>query len=193
MKTKEILSLLVMIVLCSSGVFSQNKYDAQKEFENNLKNALIQGVVDAVTGNTSSEPVDPKSLLPGGGNDGFMFLTNGTMKDFIGIRYIGMNSEYQSNSNNGKPLVWIVDNNNWRSVYLSDVASITYNNLEYITARNYKLSVSVMLKDGNTYNYDINPARNTITILIPDGNYYKEEQIQVFNPGQIFINNIIFY
>jgi hypothetical protein len=195
MNTKKLVTLLVITTISTFYGYSQNTFDAQKVFEQNLKNALIQDAVNIVTGNeVTNDYQSVNEFLPGSGISGTMFLGNNTMTDFVGVNYIALNMEDQSPTINGKPAVWINGGYSWQCVPLSDVAMISYNSFEYISARNYRLSVSVSLKDGSSYDYIINPARNTIKILIKAGGSNAQEQlVQVFNPSQLLVKSLIFY
>jgi len=192
---KSLGAILILFMFCSIQSFAQKTVNAQKEYEKNLKNSLLQDIVNIATGNdVSTDYQNPKSFLPGGGISGSVCLKNWKMIDFVGVNYIGLNGEGQTNNKDGIPLVWFYENYSWQWAPLTDVVMITYNSFEYINARNYNLNVSVSLKNGNVYNYSINPARNTIKVFIKSGaNNAIEEPIQVFNPAELLIGSIIFY
>lgn len=189
MKNLYILTTALLMSTSFLSTFSQNQINAQKEFEQNLKNALIEDFVNIVTGNEVNEDhQNIKSFLPGGGISGTLFYNDGNSVDFVGVNNIGINRYGQSQNLDGKPVLWVDNNNSWVCIKLSEVSSIAYNNME-----GNKLILSVNLISGETYDYSIAPSGNFMTVLIAAGNNAVEKRIQVFNSSELFINSIIFY
>lgn len=119
-------------------------------------------------------------------------LSDNSITDFVGVNFIGLNQEGQPGIINGNPAVWIYDGRFWRSVSLSEVSLITYNKFENINGR-CNISVTVSLKDGNSYDYHISPAKTNIIILIKSGSdKIMEKSIQVFNTRELVLSGILF-
>lgn len=119
-------------------------------------------------------------------------LTDNSITDFVGVNFLGLNQEGQPGIINGMPVAWINDGRSWRSIFLTEVSLITYNKFENLKGR-CMISLTVSLKDGNSYDYKISPAKSNMIILVKTGSDNTiEKSIEVFNSEELVLSGILF-
>jgi len=193
MKTKSLFIIAGLVLVYITG-FTQSNKEIQKQFEKSLRNSLINAAANVLLGNDPNVNInDIKSSLPGGGISGIIMFSDGSLKDFVGVKYICGHNVNQPSFIDGRPVIWINDQDSWRSIELYDVSTISYNNLEYVNSGNFNLSMVVSLKDGSSFEYIASPVRDFVTMVINNGQSVNDQQFLVFNSEQLFIKSIMFY